>query len=238
MPDRPEAPKVRYRNQRISLATNRNRFPGALRFACGALLGVALLTTPVRAQDDEQSPRAYESMAVQNRLYDQSGEFSLFVGMLPLDAFTKGLTLSGAYTQHFSDLIGWEILHGYYSFHLHTGLWDDLEVYDLQPTPFEVVEHTLLTTNLVIKPIYWKGSWVNSVLMHGEMMFFAGGGYGWFTRSKRVALDLGVGIRFYASRVFSFRLEVRHHLFFKSSVFEELDLHHELWTGLGVSASY
>jgi len=220
------------------LAKNRYRLPGALPLACGALLGVAVSAAPVRAQDEEESPRAYESMAVQNRLYEQAGELSFFVGVLPLDAFTKGLTLSGAYTQHFSDLLGWEIIHAFYSFHLNTDLWDDLKVYDLQPTPFEVIEHTLLTTNLVIKPIYWKGSWLNSSLIYGEMVFFGGGGYGWFTRSKRIALDLGAGIRFYASRVFSFRLEVRHHIFFKSSVFEDLDLHHELWTGLGVSASY
>jgi outer membrane beta-barrel protein len=197
-----------------------------------------LFATPALGQEEEESAQAYESMAVQNRLYSQTGEFSAFVGMLPLDAFTKGLTLSGAYTQHFSDLIGWEIVHAFYSFHLHTGLWDDLEVYDLKPTPFEVLENTLLTTNLVLTPIYWKGSWLNNSLLHGEMMIFAGGGYGWFTRSKRVAVDLGLGVRFYASRVFSFRLEVRHHIFFNSSIFEELDLHHELWTGLGASASY
>lgn len=221
-----------------SLETNKNLFSKSSYLAAGALLGVLLASVTASAQYEEEDTTAYESMAVQNRLYDQTGEFSFFVGMLPLDAFTKGLTLSGAYTQHFSDLIGWEIIHGYYSFHLNTGLWDDLKVYELQPTPFEVVENTLLTTNLVIKPVYWKGSWLNSSLLHGEMMIFAGGGYGWFTRSKRAALDLGLGIRFYASRVFSFRLEVRHHLFFKSSIFEELDLHHELWTGLGVSASY
>ena len=213
----------------------------ALLVATGALVGWLGASTAAAQDDDpgEQSAAgAYQSMAVQKRLYTQTGEFSLFAGILPLDAFTKGLTLSGAYTQHFSDLIGWEIVHVYYSFHLHTELWDDLEVYELQPTPFEVLEHTLITTNLMIKPLYWKGSWLNRSLFHGEMYLLAGGGYGWFTRSRRVAIDLGLGIRFYASRVFSFRLEVRHHIFFKSSIFEELDLHHELWTGLGVSASY
>jgi len=162
--------------------TIRNRFSSTVRLAAVSLLAALLTTAAASAQDEEQSTQAYESMAVQNRLYSQTGEFSFFVGMLPLDAFTKGLTLSGAYTQHFSDLIGWEIIHGYYSFHLNTGLWDELEVYELQPTPFEVVENTLLTTNLVIKPLYWKGSWLNRSLMHGEMMLFAGGGYGWFTR--------------------------------------------------------
>jgi len=195
-----------------------------------------LFTVTVSAQEYEEKPQTYESMAVENRLYTQTAEFSLFLGILPLDAFTKGLTVGGAYTHHFNDLFAWEILQGFYSFHADTSLRDDLLVHDLTPTPFEIVDW-LLSTNFVLKPIYWKGAWFNDSLIHGEIDLLIGGGYGRFTHSNRVAADLGVAFRFYATEYLSFRLDVRHNVFFNDKIFSDLDLHHELWIGLGTSLS-
>ncbi len=211
------------------------------------LLSLVLMTTAAATQvayadedegkAQEQQPeteQVYEAVAVQNRMYDATAEITAYAGVLPMDAFTKGLTLSGSYTHHFSQTLAWEILHGYYSFHADTSLKDDLDALTIEPTPFEVLDY-FFTTNLVLKPIYWKGALLNESLVHGEILILVGGGYGSFTRSSRGAVDLGLAMRLYASQAFSFRVDVRHHVFFRDTIFSDLDLQHELWTGLGVS---
>lgn len=201
----------------------------------GALLGAALLFGTVesaQAQDGDED--LYASVAVQNRIHTYTNEFTVFGGVLPLDAFRKGLTISGAYTLHFSDLFAWEVIQGFNSFHVDTDLSADLGAFDLAPTPFEVLDQ-MVTSNLVFKPVYWKGAWLNDSLIYGELLLMVGGGYGWFTRSSKPLIDLGLGMRIFVSRAFSFRLDIRHHMFFDDSVFSNPDLHHELWTGLGVS---
>jgi outer membrane beta-barrel protein len=201
----------------------------------GALLAIAFLTeAPALAQ--EAAGEAYAPVAVQNRLHTYTNEFAVFVGVLPMDAFRKGITLSGSYTLHLSDLFAWEVIHGFNSFHVDTSLSEDLAAFDLAPTPFEVL-NLMVTSNLVFKPVYWKGAWLNDSLIYGELLLLVGGGYGWFTRSSKPLFDLGLGMRLFLSRVFSIRLDIRHHMFFDDSVFNSPDLHHELWTGLGVSLS-
>jgi outer membrane beta-barrel protein len=199
---------------------------------------LALPTASAQAQedvDDEEIGPSYSAMVVQNRKYDPTHEFSATLGLLPLDAFTKGLTLSGSYTLHFSQLVAWEIVQFSYSFPLDTDLKDELDAFDLRPTPFEVLNY-YATTNFVWKPLYWKGSWLNDSLIYGEMFLTVGGGYGWFTRSGRPGLDLGVGFRIFGSELLSFRLDTRYLMFF--SDFEQFDIKDELWIGLGTSLSF
>lgn len=195
---------------------------------------MALTPAIAGAQDDESSGQIYAARAVQNRVHQGDHELTVAVGALPLDAFTKGLTLSGAYTIHFSELIGWEIVQFYHSFPLGTDLKDQLASFELEPTPFEVVED-FVTTNLVIKPVYWKGALLNDELIYGEIFFVLGGGYGFFTRSERAAVDFGMGLKLYTGPVFSFRLDLRHVSFFRDSIFDDFDLENEIWIGLGIS---
>ncbi|MBN1656641.1 MAG: outer membrane beta-barrel domain-containing protein [Deltaproteobacteria bacterium] len=192
----------------------------------------------VSADEGDEASHGYAAMAVQNRLYTQTGELTAFVGVLPMDAFTKGLTLSAAYTHHFSDHWAWEVVHFFYSFHIETDLRDDLEAFDLGPIPFEVIEHQMVTSNAVFKPVYWKGSVYNDSLIYGELMVLAGAGYAWFTRSERMAVDLGIAMRVYVSGLLSFRVDVRHHIFFDDEIFKQANLDHELWIGLGTSISF
>ncbi|MCA9547069.1 MAG: outer membrane beta-barrel domain-containing protein [Myxococcales bacterium] len=191
------------------------------------LLVLALLlgAAGVAHADDAALP----SMAVQNRVRGHTHEFSFAAGLLPMDAFEKGLTLSGGYTWHFHDLWAWEALQYTYSFPLETDLRGELRTFDLQPTPFERVE-AFATTNLVFKPVYWKGAWLNDGLAFGEFFGVIGGGYGWLTRSRRPVVDAGVGVRLYAGEWLSVRFDIRELLFIT-----EDDVHDELWLGLGFS---
>ena len=205
--------------------------------ASGVVLASLIVVPSAAAQDEEvEDSQSYASLAVQNRRYGSVHEITAFFGVLPLDAFTKGITLSGAYTIHFSELVAWEVVQFTHSFPVDTSLSSDLEAFDLSPTPFEIVEN-YVTSSLMWKPVYWKGAFLNDSVLYGELFLLVGGGYGWFTRSNRAAIELGGGIRLYTGPLISFRLEIRYLGFFDDSVFNDLDLHNELWTGLGVSLS-
>lgn len=179
---------------------------------------------------------AYDSRAVQNRHYSGTHELALFGGILPLDAFTKGITIGGGYTWHINDTWAWEVVNYNYSFPFDTDLKAKLDPFDLEPTPFEVLEH-LITTNLLIKPIYWKGAFFGDSIIHGEIGFLVGGGVGIYSRSQRAAVDFGLSFRFYLERWLSLRLEARHNLFFSDSL-NSIQLDNELWVGLGFGAQF
>ncbi|MEM9068907.1 MAG: outer membrane beta-barrel domain-containing protein [Myxococcota bacterium] len=198
------------------------------------LLSASFATTALAQEGDDEA--AYGSRAVQNRHYQGTHELTLWLGILPLDAFTKGVTLGGSYTAHFTDSWGWEVVNYQYSFQFDTDLEAALDPFELEPTPFEVLEH-LVTTNIVFKPIYWKGALRDSLIVHGEIGLVLGGGVGWFTRSRRATIDYGVSFRFYLARWLSLRVDVRHNMFFADAI-DNLDLEHELWTALGLGAQF
>lgn len=215
------------------------RTSGSLR---GSLLAaVTILTSlaapPLVAADDgdQDVGKAYAVMAVQNRQFGGDHELLLQGGLLPLDAFTKGATLNGGYTYHFSNLVAWEVVHYIHAFHYDTDLRGKLASLDVQETPFEVLD-SAVTTNLMWKPIYWKGAWLNDAIIHGEFFGLAGGGVGFFTRSDRPGMQLGVGTRVFLSEWLSVRFDIRHHWFFEDNVLD-FKLHDELFLGLGLAAT-
>ena len=212
------------------------------RSICAGLIGavalVSLFVLPgtATAQDDD-GLRPYSALVVQERQYFQRNELSGTVGLLPLDAFTRAVTVSGAYTLHFSELIGWEVVQFHYSFQFDTRLRGQLEALDIHPSPFEVLDY-YLTSNLVFKPLYWKGSWLNDNLVRGEWNFNIGGAYGWYTRSQRPGLSVGTGVRLYFNERISTRLDVRYLVFPDDQFFEDLTYKDELSIALGMSLGF
>ena len=144
------------------------------------------------------------SLAVQNRKHTETHEFTAFVGMLPLDLLQKASLLTD--TLHFTDLIGWEVGQFFYSLPLDTELESELLAFNLKPTPFERVEQ-FVTSNVVFKPLYWKGAWLNSALSYGEFFLLAGGGYGWLTRTQRPVISTGLG-SVYINQLISMRFDL------------------------------
>ena len=196
-----------------------------------ALVALAILVIPLvsYAADKEEG---LSTLAVQNRQHTMTHEFSAWIGTLPLDAFTKGLTFTGGYTIHFTDLIAWEIGQFTYSYHVDTDLKADLEELLAAPTPFEVVKY-FATSSLLIKPVYGKLAVLNNVLIYAEMYLLVGAGYGWMTITDRPVADAGAGMRVYAGKYVSFRIDIRDYMFFNAD-----DLHNELWIALGIALSF
>lgn len=181
-----------------------------------------LLPLTATAKDEGEG---LSTLAVQNRIHSMIHEFGASVGTLPIDAFTKGLTFSGAYTIHFNDLIAWEVGQFTYSYHIDTKLWEELNSMDLGPTPFEVAD-MFVTSSVIIKPLYGKLALLNRALIYGEIFFAAGAGWGRMTLTDRPVVDFGAGIRLYAGKFVSFRVDVRDYMFILSG-----DIRNELWIG-------
>ena len=190
---------------------------------------LALLLGGLSAQALADGP---STLAVQNRLHSQTHEFGAGVGLLPVDAFTKGLTFGGAYTIHFNDLLAWEVGQFTWSYGLRTSLYDDLENLSVGPTPFETVRG-FASSNFVFKPIYGKLAVLNRSLVYQELFLVAGGGYGWLTLTGRPLIDVGLGVRIYAGKHFSVRFDARDCMFFGPA-----DVDNEVWLSLGGSLAF
>lgn len=210
-----------------------------VRTLCALLTAIVMLCAlgSNAIAQERNDGRSYSSVVVQERSFAPTHEFNVSVGTLPLDAFRKGVTVSGGYTLHFNHLIGWEILQGAYSFKVDTDLTEQLEQYDLRPLPFEVLDW-YLSSNLVIKPLYWKGAWRNKRLVRGEFFMLAGGAFGRFTRSNRPGAEVGAGVRLFATKLWSMRFDTRYMWFFGDNLGENLDVKDELSLNLGASLSF
>ena len=109
--------------------------PPRSRSLAAALFAALAVAVPARADD-----RGYDGVIVQNRDNFGHHELGLSLGLLPMDAFTKGFTVGASYTLRFDEVLGWEIAHVLHSFPLDSGLRDELLAFDLEPQTFEVVE--------------------------------------------------------------------------------------------------
>jgi outer membrane beta-barrel protein len=206
-----------------------------MRVYSAALLALVFLVAPgasFGAEEDEGEEQGLQTLAVQNRLNTQTHEFSAWIGTLPLDAFKKGLTFSGAYSLHFTDLVGWEVGQFTYSHGIETDLNAELENLQVGPTPFQVVRY-YVTSNLMLKPVYQKMALLNQTLLYGELFIVVGGGYGWMTIESRPIVDVGVGMRIYAGSILSVRIDIRDLMFITTD-----DLHNELWIALGICLGF
>jgi len=193
-----------------------------------SLVVLALGILPLGAMAAEDEEQGLSTLAVQNRVHSMIHEIHVGIGTLPIDAFTKGLTFTGAYTLHFNDLLAWEIGQFTYSYHIDTQLKSELEEYEVQPTPFEVVDF-FATSNLIVKPLYGKLAVLNRALIYGEIFFSVGAGWGWLTETNRPIVDFGAGLRLYAGKYVSFRADVRDYMFLLKD-----DVQNELWLGASI----
>ncbi|MCB9557186.1 MAG: outer membrane beta-barrel domain-containing protein [Deltaproteobacteria bacterium] len=208
-------------------------------FSLWQICAVALILASVLgagvAQAQELEGEGGELFAIQRRNLLGRHELSAALGTFPMDAFGTGLVVGGAYTFHFSHLIGWEIINGSYSFVLGTGLKEELD------KRFEVAPQKegeligVLSSNVIIRPLYGKLAVLNKARQAWELFFSGGLALGFFDNDSRpFGVSLGVGLRFFVSKHFSLRFDVRDHVLFPG--FEDVSNH--LLIGLGGSLSF
>lgn len=187
----------------------RQQRPGLI---CLALVEICAVASPARAQYDDEDGGG-TAVVIQDRQFSMAHEFTLATGTYPLDAFKKGVALSGRYTLHFDEFNAWEIAGGAYSLNVDSGLADLLRgTFGVQAEALpELV--VVADTNYVMKPLYGKFTLFNSVILYQEILL-AGGltvSY-WSDGSFRPGPDVGAAIRFFVWDWLSVRFDLRHAL--------------------------
>lgn len=159
------------------------------------------------------------TFAVQERHFRLNHELTIGVGLLPLDAFYKGLTVDLGYTYHFTDYVGWQIVRGMYSYDVDTGLRDQLQRdFGVSPTVFEQVQW-MVGSDLIWSPFYGKMTALNRQVTYIESFFLLGGTVVKTNTAFRPAINFGLGGRVYSDKHLSFRLDVTDNLVLSDKVF-------------------
>jgi len=182
------------------------------------LLLLSLLPGLARAQAEALENPGTVS-AVQERLYRMNNELTLGVGVLPADAFYKGVLGTVGFTHHFSDSFAWQIGRGSYSYNLKTSLREQLERdFEVSPTntAFEEQVQWMVGSDAVWSPVYGKMAISNRSVVHFTGFLLGGATVVKLQRADgfRPALNLGVGVRVFTSRNVSFRFDVTNNVVF------------------------
>jgi outer membrane beta-barrel protein len=174
------------------------------------LLIAALLATPLAAeaadQDELESGRV---IAVQGRPYRLVHEFAVGVGVLPMDALYKGISLGGSYTLHFSDLWAWEIVDFHYSQNIGTDVDATLSRRWSTKTTGEPQLDYMGASHFIFSPLFGKFTLFNRTIINAAAYLALGGGVAHFTDGFRPELSLGPGVRIFFSQRVSTRLDIR-----------------------------
>lgn len=182
-----------------------------------ALLTLTLAGAGPALADDELDEEQVATYAVQSRLFRLGGELNVAAGMLPMNAFNKGLTIGGSFTYHFSNAWAWEVINGNYVYkQLDTGLKTELlENFDVQPTKIAAID-LMLSSSLVLKPFYGKLAVFNRRVIHAEVSVPLGLTLARYTnpQSYLPGPNLGVIFRVFMGPHTSVRIDVRENVLF------------------------
>jgi outer membrane beta-barrel protein len=184
-----------------------------------ALLILLSLVPGLAAAQAEALENPGAVSAIQERKYRMQHELLLGVGVLPDDAFYKGVIGTVAYQYHFSDTFGWQVGRGTYSYNMQTGLRTQLERdFEVAPTAsaYEDQVQWMAGSDLVWSPLYGKTAFLNSTVIHFEAFLLGGGTVVKVNRADgfRPAINLGGGLRVFSSDNISFRLDVTNNVMF------------------------
>jgi outer membrane beta-barrel protein len=162
--------------------------------------------------DDEDS--GGNAVVIQEREFKMAHEFTMQSGTLPLDAFEKGIAVTGRYTLHFDDFNAWEIIGVTYNINIDSGLQQIL-----QNDPFHAVPQSLpklllvADSNYVATPFYGKFALFNSTIIYQELSLYGGLSLTyWDDGSFEPGPDFGAAIKFFLFDFLSLRFDIRHAL--------------------------
>ncbi len=209
--------------------------PLARALFCTAL-GLALFARVPAAWGDELSDEVDENeaiYAVQGRPILRGHEFSVSLGVLPLDSLYKGVTLGVGYSYHFNAVLGWQLAHFRYSFNTNTGTVRELaDKFNVNTTKTPQVNY-LLDSNVLFKVLSGKMVLGQNRLAGAEITAIIGPAVAVLsTQDVSFGFDVGLAFRAFLSRHFSASLEVRQYELFQGNPFK---VNHVLDVSLGAS---
>lgn len=182
-------------------------------FAAFALI---LLSHAGQAQDADDSP-ASASMdgvwieAIERYPSIRKNEFSIGLGLYPLDPYYNAISFTGAYNHAFNRSFLWEVVSFNYLFTVDKSLRQELAEQNVQPS--EIARpNFILSTNLMFMNAFGKFSYSDD-----RVRFFRAGpviGAGLFRDSTGSYPTANVGLRLdlHVSETFSWKLDLRNHV--------------------------
>ena len=201
-----------------------------------ALAIVCLAGQTAYAEDDidEEKVAAY---AVQSRLFRLGGELTVAAGILPMNAFTKGLTIGGSFAYHISNSWAWEVIHGAYVYkQMGTGLRTELtENFSANPTQISALDF-MLSSNLLLTPFYGKLAVFNRSVIHLDVSLPFGAGMARYIDPQTYWFgpDVGIIFRVFVSPHVSFCLDVRDYVLLN----DHWDTRNEVHVALGAAFAW
>jgi outer membrane beta-barrel protein len=182
-----------------------------------SILTLTLVGASPALADDELDEEQVATYAVQSRLFRLGGELNVAAGILPINAFNKGLTVGGSFTYHFGNVLAWEIINASYVYkQLDTGLKTELlDNFEVQPTKIAAID-LMLSSSLVLKPFYGKLALFNRRVIHAEVSIPFGITLGRYInpQSYLPGPNVGLIVRLFLSTHTSVRLDVRENVLF------------------------
>lgn len=158
-------------------------------------------------------------VAVEPKAFNPRYDVTANIGILPIDAFYKGIALGVSYTQSYTTAWQWEILNVNLNFKSDTNLKSDLiDVFQVRPSGILDYISWYTTSNAIYTPIYSKNLLFNRELLYGSFSFVMGGGTVGFN-SGDIAPMLGGGLilRAFHSPTKSSKLDFRIYQHFASN---------------------
>nr|WP_236673681.1 outer membrane beta-barrel domain-containing protein [Comamonas sp. JC664] len=143
----------------------------------------------------------------------------LGVGVLPANAYYKGLVGTVGYTYHFNDTFAWQVGRGTYSYNLQTSLRRQLER-DFNTSPnaaaFQDQVQWMVGSDLIWSPLYGKMAFLNASVLHVEAFLLGGGTVVKLDRDGgfRPGVNVGLGVRLFTGKTLSLRLDVTNNAVF------------------------
>ncbi len=179
---------------------------------------LVLLAAPAFAQVEElKNPGRV--LAVQDRYYRMNHEVTVGGGVLPFDAYYKGITAQLAYAYHFNDAVAWQVARGTYSYNLATTLRKELERdFGVLTSQTQDVQW-MVGSDLLFSPIYGKAAFLNRFVYYSEIYLVLGATLMKTPDALRPAFNFGIGARVFTTDALSLRLELTDNLALGKKVF-------------------
>ncbi|MFK8137896.1 MAG: hypothetical protein AB8E15_06025 [Bdellovibrionales bacterium] len=176
------------------------------------IISITLVTQLLFAELPEEVFKAPELVAIQNKSNYLDHDLSVGLGLLPSDAFNKGVTLGVSYTYFYENYSAWEIIQFRQSFNLEQTLKTDLIDLgvDLNSNNFkgklDYIDH-IITTSWIYTPYYSKTLMFNSKLINNETSFrLSLGGVKFKETGYQPLIGLGAYTRYYTELGRSWKL--------------------------------
>lgn len=150
-------------------------------------------------------------VAVEGRMYNPVSDVTATVGVLPLDAYYKALTLGLVYTRTLDSSYKWAVLNAQAAFTSDTGLKKDLLTnFSAQPQGILDYIKYYVTSDLIYSPIYGKNLAFNKTVVRTEMsLIYSVGAVAFNSGTMAPMAGFGGQIRFFSSPTFSYKFDTR-----------------------------